>query len=145
MAMFDVFNATAGEVLLGLESGRLTSKAVVEAHLTQISKTNSRLQAVLEIAPTALSEASERDSERSRGIAHGPLHGLPILIKVCYNGQQFYERLFLILDKGSIATGSDLGMDTISGNFALCGSRPRQNAEVVQRVCLKSTLRPQCP
>ena len=82
MAILDVFNVTASEVLLGLESGRLTSEAVIEAYLAQIDKTNEQLRAVLEIAPTALREAREKDRERSEGINHGALHGLPILIKV---------------------------------------------------------------
>ena len=29
-------------------------------------------------------------------------------------------------------------METISGNFALCGSHPTENADVVQKVCLES-------
>ena len=82
MAILDVLNVTAGDVLLGLKSGRLTSEAVVKAYLTQISKLNDRVRAVMEIAPTAMSQARARDRERSEGIAHGALHGLPILIKV---------------------------------------------------------------
>lgn len=40
----------------------------------------------------------------------------------------------LKLPKASFATDSYFGMDTISGNYALSGSRPRKNAEAVQRV-----------
>lgn len=40
----------------------------------------------------------------------------------------------LNLQKASFATEPYSGMDTISGNYALSGSRPRQNAEAVQRV-----------
>ena len=40
----------------------------------------------------------------------------------------------LNLQKASFATETYFGMDTISGNSALSGSRPRRNAEAVQRV-----------
>ena len=93
MTTFDVLNATASDVLLGLESGRLTSKGVIEAYMTQINKRNHQLRAVLEIAPTALNEASERDKERSEGITRGSLHGLPILVKVCCKPKALQESL----------------------------------------------------
>ena len=116
MVTFDVVNLTASEVLLGLETDQFTSRAIVEAYLAQISKSNEHLRAVLETAPTALSEASRRDCERTEGISRGPLHRLPILLK------------------GNIATHPKLQMDTISRNLALCGSRPKQNAFVVQKL-----------
>ena len=40
----------------------------------------------------------------------------------------------LNLQKASFATEPYFRMDTISGNYALSGSRPRKNAEAVQRV-----------
>lgn len=94
MAILDVLNVTASEVLLGLESGRLTSEGVVEAYLAQISKWNDQLRAVVDIASTALSQARERDRERSEGAACGVLHGLPILIKVLCNRQGILNESF---------------------------------------------------
>ena len=82
MAMIDVRGITASEILLSLKNGHLTSKAVVEAYLAQIAKQNDRARAVTEIAPNAISQATQRDMERGNGIIRGPLHGLPILLKV---------------------------------------------------------------
>ena len=83
MKSFDVYKATASELLKSLEGGQLTSEAIVQSYLKHIDEKNDYLKAVLEIAPTALNEARERDRERSKGITRGSLHGLPILIKVC--------------------------------------------------------------
>ncbi|MCJ1313133.1 hypothetical protein MMC25_006810 [Agyrium rufum] len=132
METFDVYTTTASEVLMGLGSGHFTSEGIVQAYLAQINKRNDRLRAVLEVAPNALKEASKRDEERIKGITLGVLHGLPILIKVLRNAK-FSKAANLTFHKGNIATRPDLHMGTTSGNFALSGSRPRENAAVVKR------------
>ncbi|CAD6592780.1 MAG: hypothetical protein ASARMPREDX12_006452 [Alectoria sarmentosa] len=107
---------TAQDILQALQSGNLTSEELVLGYLAQINKTNHYLRAVLQVSPTLVHDAKERDRERQEGSVRGPLHGLPILVKA------------------SFATEPYFGMDTISGNYALSGSRPRKNAEAVQRL-----------
>ncbi|CAD6576880.1 MAG: hypothetical protein ASARMPRED_007930 [Alectoria sarmentosa] len=107
---------TAQDILQALQSGNLTSEELVLGYLAQINKTNHYLRAVLQVSPTLVHDAKERDRERQEGSVRGPLHGLPILVKA------------------SFATEPYFGMDTISGNYSLSGSRPRKNAEAVQRL-----------
>lgn len=70
-----------------LEARLLTSLELVQACLTHISKHDqqgARLGAMISLVPRHLQiEQSERlDAERSAGRLRGPLHGIPILVKV---------------------------------------------------------------
>ena len=73
---------TAHDILQALQSGNLTSEELVLSYLAQINRTNHHLRAVLQVSPTLVHDAKERDRERQNGSVRGPLHGLPILVKV---------------------------------------------------------------
>lgn len=73
---------TAHEILQALQSGHLTSEELVLDYLAQINRTNHYLRAVLQVSPTIVHDAKERDRERQDGSVRGPLHGLPFLVKV---------------------------------------------------------------
>ena len=73
---------TADETLQALQSRKVTSEELVLRSLAQINKTNHHLRAVLQVSPTILHDAKERDRERLSGFIRGALHGLPILVKV---------------------------------------------------------------
>ena len=75
------------------------------------------------------------DDERQGGKVRGPLHGIPILIKVCR--QHVVCSLSLKVLQDSIDTPS-LKVATTSGCYSLLGARVRQDAEIVRRV--SSTL-----
>ena len=70
--------------------------------------------AVIEVNPDALSTADALDAERAAGRVHGPLHGVPLLLK------------------DNIDTGDV--MSTTAGSLALEGSRAGQDAFLVQRL-----------
>jgi len=56
-----------------------------QAYFARINEVNLQgpfLRAVLELNPSALSQASALDDERKRKGKRGPLHGIPILVKV---------------------------------------------------------------
>ena len=42
---------------------------------------DANLRAVIEVNPDALDIAAAADAERAAGIVHGPLHGIPFLVK----------------------------------------------------------------
>lgn len=73
---------TAGELQAQLSAGKLTSVHVADSYIAQIQAHNDYLHAVLEISPIAKEIARELDEERGRGILRGPLHGIPLLLKV---------------------------------------------------------------
>ena len=75
---FDVVEATIPEMQRAMEEGRLTSRALVEAHLLRIALYEERVNAAIAINANALTEADRLDQERAEGRVRGPLHGVPV-------------------------------------------------------------------
>lgn len=82
--LFDPLTATAHELQAGLKEGKFNSVYLVNAYLSQIQKYNGYLHAVLSVAPrlSLFEQAKALDAERETGKTRGPLHGIPILLKV---------------------------------------------------------------
>jgi len=80
----DLLTATAEDLQKLLTEGKVTSRSVLDAYLTQIEKLNPRLHAITSIVPRELlyQQADVLDVERATGNVRGPLHGVPIVIKV---------------------------------------------------------------
>jgi amidase len=81
---FELAELTISQLQAKMERAELTSRAVTQLYLDQISKIDKNgpmLNAVIEINPDALSIAAVLDEERKKGKLRGPLHGIPILIK----------------------------------------------------------------
>lgn len=84
---FDVLTATASELQKLMDDGELTSEELVNTYLKQINKHNHygmRLNAVISTAgKEEIAEAARAlDHERRVSGKRGPLHGIPILVKV---------------------------------------------------------------
>ncbi|KAL9629376.1 MAG: hypothetical protein Q9164_006906 [Protoblastenia rupestris] len=135
----ELLTLDASELANMLAKGRITSVSLVEQLLHQISKVDKarmNLRAVLSVAPRdiLIETASKLDDERRQGKLRGPLHGIPILVKV-------WLLLFMILQDDeahdwhdAINTHPDLGMPTTSGSFALLKARPAKSAGVVEEI-----------
>ena len=81
--------APASELLSLMKKGETTAVEVMQAHLDQISKTDSDVQAYLHVdAEAALEKAKVVDTKRKAGEPVGSLGGLPIAIKdvLCTRG-----------------------------------------------------------
>ncbi len=78
---YDVVEATIPEMQAAMEQGRVTSRALVEAHLLRIALYEERVNAVISINANALEEADRLDQERAEGRVRGPLHGIPVALK----------------------------------------------------------------
>ena len=77
-----ITSASASELADAIRSKKLSSKAVVEAHLDRIAAVNPKLNAIVQLtAEAARKEADEADASLARGEIKGPLHGVPITIK----------------------------------------------------------------
>ena len=90
-AKFDVLTANATELQTRLESRTLSSVEIVELCHSQIERHNHDglgLNAMISVAPKRLLllRAQELDRERAAGRTRGPLHGLPIIVKVGLRG-----------------------------------------------------------
>jgi amidase len=81
---FDPLTITSLGLQALLQKGTLTSTELVDVYLKAIEKNNDKLHAVLHtISPELLrTRISELDAERASGHVRGPLHGIPVLIKV---------------------------------------------------------------
>src|SRR5829696_5331237 len=76
----------AADVARLLRDRRLSSRELTEALLARIEAVNPRLNAVVQLrAEEALAEAAAADATAARGGELGPLHGLPITVKDCFD------------------------------------------------------------
>ncbi|OOW00808.1 amidase [Pseudomonas sp. MF4836] len=86
---FDVTEVSIAQLRAALESGQVTSVALVQAYLARIDAydgpaTPTALNAVVVRNPEALTEAEASDARRARGQALGPLDGIPYTAKDSY-------------------------------------------------------------
>ncbi|MFT5342542.1 MAG: amidase [Paracoccaceae bacterium] len=74
---------SATELLFDLTTGELSAAALMQATLSQIERVNPKVNAIVALrdADALMAEATAADQSRSRGLVHGPLHGLPIAVK----------------------------------------------------------------
>lgn len=81
---FDVLTTTAVELQQFLNAGRISSVELVQHYLAQVDRHEAKLNAFIDLAPRHLvfSSAAALDAERLNGKRRGPLHGIPIVVKV---------------------------------------------------------------
>jgi amidase len=111
---FELEDVSLADLAAGLESGRWTSRRLVELYLGRIDALNRKgpmLGAVIETNPDALEIADALDKA---GSLRGPLHGIPILMK------------------DNIDTADK--MSTSAGSLALEHSHPAKDSAVVERL-----------
>jgi amidase len=76
---------SAGELARAIQDRETSAEEVLEAHLRQIAENNGPLNAIVTLDDDgARRDAREADEALSRGELRGPLHGVPITIKDCY-------------------------------------------------------------
>lgn len=100
MTDITVLTVTASELEAKLNDNSITSRQLVKLYLSQISKYNGYLKAVIAVAPEELLDktAAKLDAERAAGNVRGPLHGIPILLKVLNSRSNIYIfKIYLIL------------------------------------------------
>ncbi|KAF9474840.1 amidase signature enzyme [Pholiota conissans] len=115
----DLYEASIPELQEGLDAGHFSSVDLVKAYFARIDEVNLKgpaLRAVLELNPSALSQAAALDKERKLKGKRSEMHGIPILLK------------------DNIATVASEGMNTTAGSFSLLGSIVPEDAGVVKRL-----------
>jgi amidase len=106
--------APATAILAALRAGRVSSESLVAAALARIADVNPRLNAVVALdAAGALAAARAADAAAQAGRPRGPLHGLPVTIKDCFE----------------VA-----GLPATNGATELTAHRPVHHAAAVQRL-----------
>ncbi|MFH0991923.1 MAG: amidase [bacterium] len=114
---FELDEVTITELQLGMNSGSLTARSIAEQYLSRIEaidRQGPELHSIIELNPDALAIADALDKERKERSVRGPLHGIPVLIK------------------DNIDTADR--MATTAGSLALVGSKPPEDAFLVQQL-----------
>lgn len=74
---------SAEDLALGIRRGLISSREAVESCLARIESVNPHLNALFDIFPDkALEAAADADRQTASGSELGPLHGVPVAIKV---------------------------------------------------------------
>jgi len=114
---FELDEVTITDLQQGLQSGKYTSRQLVEKYsdrITEIDKRGPGLYSVIEMNPDAERIAVALDRERKEKGPRSPLHGIPILIKDNIDTQD--------------------RMMTTAGSLALVGSKPQRDAFIAQKL-----------
>ena len=83
--MDELHYATAADLLGRLDRGEVSSEELLDGFLARIDAVDEEVNAFITIdADGARHRARELDEERARGGRRGPLHGLPMSIKDCF-------------------------------------------------------------
>lgn len=88
MEYVNVLTSTASELQDLLSQNKTNSVELVKLYLNQIeahNKNGLKLNAIISIAPRdeLLAIAASLDAERAERGPRGPLHGIPVIVKVC--------------------------------------------------------------
>ncbi|KAI1110907.1 amidase signature domain-containing protein [Nemania sp. NC0429] len=121
LANINLLTVTGAELQDLLRDGQVLSTQLIELYLAQIEKHNHdglKLNAMICTTPreVLIRIAKKLDQERIEGTVRGRLHGIPITVK------------------DNIMTGSELGMPTTVGTFALEKAMARRNAPIVDKL-----------
>ena len=107
LATNDPLEQSIASIGLALRQGDLSCVALTERALARAAQVEPELNAFIEIAKDrALEQAKTLDREAARGHWRGPLHGIPLAHKDCF------ERLGLPTTVGSKVTGTAPGKHT---------------------------------
>ncbi len=114
---FELEELTISELQRGLQSGKYTSRSLVEKYserINDLDKRGPKLNSVIELNPDCEAIAVALDRERKERGPRSPLHGIPILIKDNIDTQD--------------------RMMTTAGSLALLGAKPFQDAFIVKKL-----------
>ncbi len=82
--MEELTRLRATELALAIRTRRASAVEALRAHLDRIGRLNPALNAIVTMNPEAEAEAARADAALMRGEPLGPLHGVPITIKDCF-------------------------------------------------------------
>jgi amidase len=78
-----IWQWSAVETAAAIRDGRTTAQEVVQAHLQRMRAVNPKLNAVVvDLGEQAIEAAQAADRVQRQGGATGPLHGVPVTVKI---------------------------------------------------------------
>ena len=76
----------AAQLARRIAAGELSSRALLEAMLARVAKYNPALNAIILLrADEARARADAADAAQAAGQSWGPLHGVPMTVKECFD------------------------------------------------------------
>ena len=79
----ELWRLDATQTAAAVRTGEVTARQVAESHLSRLAAVNPALNAVVHtFADEALAEAAAADARQRAGEPTGPLHGVPVTIKI---------------------------------------------------------------
>ncbi len=82
--MSAITDLSATEIAVAIRSRRFSSAEALDAFLRRIERLNPAINAIVTMTPQAEADAVAADEAVAAGRALGPLHGVPITIKDCF-------------------------------------------------------------
>jgi amidase len=82
--MTEIANLTATELALAIRAKRYSAREALAEHLDRVQSLNAKINAIVTMNPDAEKDAAAADEVLARGEILGPLHGVPITIKDCF-------------------------------------------------------------
>ena len=79
----NLLSVTASDLQASLDDGTFTSVPIVTEYYKHISMYNDKLRAIISMPPNLIEITQGLDNESKAGKVRGPLHGIPIMVKVC--------------------------------------------------------------
>jgi amidase len=85
----EIYLMRAVDLVNALRAKKLSAREVMEAHLQQIRRVNSKVNAIVTLVPEdeLLKKAAAADESLAKGKWLGPLHGLPVAVKDLHETQ----------------------------------------------------------
>ncbi|MFQ5415580.1 MAG: amidase [Myxococcota bacterium] len=112
--MTDLALRPAHALIAMMDAGETTSRELLDLYLERVERLNPALNAVVTLDPErARSRADDADAARRRGEIWGPLHGLPMTVKDCFE---------------------TAGLRTTSGATTCADHVPTRDADAVERL-----------
>lgn len=123
MAKTPIWQWSAVETAAAIKNGKVTSEDVVRTHIDHMHKTNPALNAVVvDLSKDALKAAKAADralaKSKQNGTAIGPLHGVPVTIKINIDVQGQANSNGVVSFKDNIAPGDS----PVSANLKKAGA-----------------------
>ncbi len=83
MAASELWRWDAVDLAAGIRTRKISSREAVDSHLKRVAQVNPRLNAVVDLlTDEARKTADAADAAVKRGDALGPLHGVPVTVKI---------------------------------------------------------------
>jgi len=83
MASAEIWRWSAVETARAVRAGEVSALAVMQAHVARLHEANPAINAVVvDLSAQALAAAQAADRAQAAGAALGPLHGVPVTIKI---------------------------------------------------------------